>query len=343
MPADDPDPGRAAGSPSAGLPVTAVTYLGILGDAIRAAPDDRRRADAVAAALIATAGYRADGVTWEQIARALGHPKDTVEGWVRRRGDTKPTTLPRPRHPPWGLIRPTSWQPVPPPGSWRVSLSTESISQSITATQSQSSASTSTAWAPAGCGSDLVPAGRTRRVMVASGDPRPGENVFALEAVAIRGSLRMAGIDVREMSCVGLAEIPLSLDDMCPTVLHLAAHSSFGGVVLLLAGDSLYVPVETLAKAVVRARIPPRLVVANFCDSACLAGYLAQAVEVVIAWPGVVDDEQSRLFAGLFYGLLASGRPVREAARDATEAVVARWPGLCGPELFGTPGERPIL
>jgi len=184
--------------------------------------------------------------------------------------------------------------------------------------------------------------GTTRRVLVTSGDPRPGGNQFGLEAAEIRRSLLPARVDVREVACIDLAEIPQHLDELCPAVLHLAAHRARDGVAVIFEGGTLMASFEGLAEAVCRARLPPPLVVIGVCDSLPLAILLSDTIESVIAWPDTVDDEQTRAFAGLLYRALASGRTVHEATGDATAAVTQRWPALVAPVVLGAIEARPI-
>jgi hypothetical protein len=119
----------------------------------------------------------------------------------------------------------------------------------------------------------LTPSSGTRRVLVVSGDPRPAKNFFGPEAAAIRRCLSSAYIDVRELACIELGELARYLDELCPSVLHIAAHSSFGGISLSLDGLPLSVGYEAFT-ATVKRSFRPRLVVMNLCGSHALSGGL---------------------------------------------------------------------
>ena len=260
--------------------------------------------------------------------------------WRRDEGGNKPAPLPRPV-----AARSTSLESAPrlpkPAGPTTLIRSTrEHAATDLLGFELRSAfvvrglVSTSTIGPP--------PGGTTRRVLVASGDPRPGSNQFGLEAAEIRRCLLPAGIEVREVACVELVEISHHLDALAPAVLHLAAHHASGGVAVGFEGDLLWAEFEAVATAVCRARFPPRLVVAGLCDSLALANLLADTIDAVIAWPDTVDDEQTRAFAGMLYRALAAGRTVDDATKDPALALKTRWPGLDGPVLFGLGATRPV-
>ncbi|MGQ0777758.1 MAG: hypothetical protein ACT4NY_25675 [Pseudonocardiales bacterium] len=73
----------------------------------------------------------------------------------------------------------------------------------------------------------------------------------------------------------------------------------------------------------------------NLCHSHALSNSLADLVDSLITWPDVVDDDQSRLFAGQLYHALTTRRTVGQAYGDSCDALKQRWPGLHPPVLTG--------
>jgi len=183
-----------------------------------------------------------------------------------------------------------------------------------------------------------------RRVLFTSGDSRPGRNDFGLEAAAVRQCMHPAAIDVREIACLALHELARLLDEHRPAVMHIAAHSRFGGIMLSLDGEVLSVGMAAFQATVLRGRPPPRLVVLNLCGSAGSARAVAAAATstATVGWPGPVDDDQARTFARLLYPALATNATIAAALRETGPTLTERWPGMDLPRGFG-PMDQPIF
>lgn len=322
-----------------GLSVTAIIYLNRLGDAIRAAPTARERTEAISIALAVGGRCRGDGASWAEIAVALGFAVGTVRSWLYA-DDVKPTPVAHPT-----VSAPRTMAPEAAPSDRATELQTELATGSMSMSSSQpifQMAST-----PGSAGGGLsdglqhLPGVHRREVVVASGDPRPGGNIFGLEAADIRRPLRLARVGVWESACVDLAEVRDHLDSRRPIVFHLTAHSSFGGVVLSMDGQAISVCHETFVRTITRSILPPRLIVLSVCASVPIAQLLAEAIESVIAWPDLLDDDQARDFARCLYQQLACGRTVADAFEVASDTTTERWPGLSAPILYG--GTRKLL
>ncbi|MCM2428565.1 hypothetical protein [Streptomyces sp. RKAG337] len=208
-------------------------------------------------------------------------------------------------------------------------------SASIAASSSQNSDFSASIPSPSRDQGALTLAGTTLKVLYVSGDPRPGRNNFGPEAACIRQSLAGSYVLLAEMACVGLPEICPALDAHAPVALHIAAHSSFGGIHLTQEGKDLCIAHEAFCAQIARARFPPRLAVLNFCDSTPLGNELAQTVATVISWPSALSDVQAQIFAQQLYRSLAIGRSVGDSCKDAVSALTGPAPDLPSPVLHG--------
>ncbi|MBV9011071.1 MAG: helix-turn-helix domain-containing protein [Pseudonocardiales bacterium] len=300
---------------------------------VRAAPTTRDRTALITVVMRAAWSHRDQGVSWSEIAIALGVTENTLRRW-RRTEDTKPMPPSRP------TVASPSHTELPSSPRRRTDT-TRSRFETIPARMSQSQSQTSTFTASVSIsargGSEIrgavTPSSGTRRVLVVSGDPRPANNSFGPETAVIRRCLSSAYIDVRELACIELSELARYLDELCPSVLHVAAHSSFGGISLSLDGSPLSIGYEAFI-ATIKRSFRPRLVVMNVCGSHALSGDLTSLVPSVITWPDVVDDNQSRVFASQLYQALATERTVSQAYHDSC-TILERWPGLRCPVLTG--------
>jgi hypothetical protein len=185
----------------------------------------------------------------------------------------------------------------------------------------------------------ILTPGLSRRVLFVSGDPRPGRNDFGSEAAYIRQALVRSYVQLTEMAAVGIAELCPALDQHCPTVLHIAAHSSFGGVHLAQDDGDLCIAYTAFCTEISRARHPPRLTVLNFCGSTVLSEEIAQTVSTVISWPHDLRDGQARTFTQHLYRSLASRRrSVSDSFQDAAAALNGPEQTLLSPNLHGDKG-----
>jgi hypothetical protein len=326
-------PPRPPNRRTVGLTASQISWLRQLAGTVRAAPTRRERTALITVVMRELWRHRDHGVSWSEIAIALGVTAKTLRRW-RRIDDAKPMSLSRPT-----VASPSHIELPRSPG--RRSDSTGSEFETISARMSQSQSQTLTFTVSASISARggteirgaLTPSSGTHRVLVVSGDPRPGNNSLDLELAEIRWCLSSAYIDVQELPFIELSELGRYLDELCPSVLHVAAHSSFGGISLSLDGSPLSVSYEAFI-ATIKRSFRPRLVVMSVCGSHALSGGLTGLVESLITWPDVVDDNQSRVFARQLYHALAAGRTVGQAYDDSF-TILERWPGLYPPVLTG--------
>ncbi|WOX09476.1 CHAT domain-containing protein [Streptomyces sp. N50] len=177
--------------------------------------------------------------------------------------------------------------------------------------------------------------GISRRVLFLSGDPRPGRNDFGSEAACIRQALVGSFVQLIEMGSVQLAEICAALEHHTPAVLHIAAHSAFGGVHLTQEGSDLSIAYRDLCTQIARVRSPPRLVILNVCDSTAMADQMARTIAAVISWPSPLSDDQARIFTRQFYRSLAGRRSIADSCKDSEAALTGPHPDCPPPVVHG--------
>ncbi|GGK76905.1 hypothetical protein [Streptomyces flaveus] len=328
--------------PSSGSPrkltVEEITYLSNMGRLFHSAPGYRAMQDALDAAIKVVRRHHADGVAWPDITRALRIPQEELLHRMREMTD-KPLPAPPPPTAPTRIgdrlprdpLHPPTSRPRPPPSE----LMNQTWSASISAHSSQNSAFSADIPPQGHDAGVLSSAGAAPRVLFVSGDPRPGRNDFGPEAACIRQAVAASYMRLTEMASVGLAEICPALDVYSPTVLHIAAHSSFGGIHLTQEGGNLCIAYETLCAEISRVRRPPRLAVLNFCGSTALADEIALTVTTVISWPHSVDDQQARTFTRQLYQSLTIRRSVGDSCKDAEAELTGPHPDLPLPVLHG--------
>ncbi|MGW7610921.1 CHAT domain-containing protein [Streptomyces sp. NPDC054766] len=315
-----------------------ITYLGNMGRLFHSAPGYRAMQDALDAALKAVQRHRADGVSWPDITRALGIPQEEL---LHRMRET--TAKPRPSPPlstvptrmgdrlPRDPLRRPAGRPRPPSSG----LMNQAWYASISAHSSQNSVFSANIPPQDHAVGVLSSAGTAPRVLFVSGDPRSGRNNFGAEAACIRQVVAASYMQLTEMASVRLAEICPALDTFRPTILHIAAHSSFGGIHLTQESGDLCIAYETLCEQISRVRHPPRLAVLNFCGSTALANEMALTVTTVISWPHAMDDGQARTFTKQLYQSLAVRRSVADSCMDAEAEMRGPHPDLLLPLTHG--------
>jgi hypothetical protein len=143
-----------------------------------------------------------------------------------------------------------------------------------------------------------------------------------------------AYVDVRERACIELSELSYELDTLRPTVLHIAAHSAFGGLFLSLNGSARCVEYDAFT-AIIERSFRPRLIVLCACGSHEPSRSLTKLVGALITWPTTIDDDLCQLFAGQLYRSLAHRRTITAAHADACAALDSH-PGHDHPVLDGT-------
>ncbi|MFJ8635920.1 hypothetical protein [Streptomyces sp. NPDC093568] len=308
-----------------------ITHLGILGELYRAAPGYAGMQDALDTALKSAQRHLASGVGWEEITRALGIPLQDLQHRIRETA-AKPRPVRQPSH---------SSVVLSTPGAFL--LSSQNWSPTISTSASQHAVfSPMAADRPSEPFATPGPSATARGVLFLAGDPRPGRNEFGTEAANIRQSLAGSLVDLTERMSVGLPEICSALDRATPAVLHIAAHSSFGGVHLSQDGKDLCIGHDTFCEEITRARVAPRLVILNFCGSATLAHRLAPVIEAVIGWPDSPTDRGLHVFTRQLYRSLVERRSVTDSVKDAEAATAGPYPELGPPALHGNPRTGPF-
>jgi hypothetical protein len=144
--------------------------------------------------------------------------------------------------------------------------------------------------------------------------------MFGPKAAIIRRHMSPAYVDVRERACIELTELSYELDTLRPTVLHIAAHSAFGGLFLSLNGSARCVGYEAFAATIERS-FRPRLIVLCACGAYEPSRSLTKLIGALITWPAIINDDLSELFAGQLYWSLARRRTIATAHADACAAL----------------------
>lgn len=170
-------------------------------------------------------------------------------------------------------------------------------------------------------------------VLVLTGDPRRGANVFDLEVAAIRRQLVPGLVTSQHLAMVELGEVAAAIDRARPLVLHVCAHSGCGGVVLSSHGREHIVDPVEVANAIDRADYRPACVVLGFCRSDLVASQVARTVPAVISWPSELSDEQGTCFAAEFYRHLVMHGSLERAFGEGSAMVNSRCSGVAAPVL----------
>ncbi|WP_327682263.1 hypothetical protein [Kitasatospora sp. NBC_00458] len=326
--ADAPPPGVPA-QPERPLTAEEITYLHALGQVFHHARGYLAPQDALDTALRAAGRLRHTGAAWDSIVDALGIPEDELR---QRRSETtdKPHSPERTTPPPARLT--TDWG-----NARRFTVAGTSVIQAHYSTEtfsiSQTEGATIHSYAPFEATGTAT--ATTRIVLFLSGDPRPGQNDFGAEVALVRDTLIGSAFEVFERTSVALPEICPALDRYRPAVLHIAAHSEFGGVRLVQGEDRLVIDHTLLSEQIARARHPPRIAVLNVCDSSDLGEAIAGTVGAVVSWPHTLTDGQAQAFSAQLYRSLLNHRSFQESCKDAEAALAGPHPGCPPPVLHG--------
>ncbi|GAB3685265.1 hypothetical protein GCM10027589_54280 [Actinocorallia lasiicapitis] len=317
------------------LDASALIYLARYGDLIHDAPNGHERGIAIAMALDAALRHRQAGFSRAELARALRLPEADIRDHLDRT-----TAKPQPpRAPPRPEILQdreedgfrntvTSWSGTS--SNWSQSLfqsSTNAISQVTSLAQVDGFPGTRVAAA----------ARHATGVLVVSGDPRPGENLFGPEVRAIRRIVEAARLGFWELTCPEPQELPAKLTAHRPDVLHLCAHHENSGIALT-GSDSvpLWTDHDTFTDLIHELPTPPKLIILSVCASTPIALKIKTAEIAVVSWPGVTYDSTAALFAEAFYQALAARMDLTAAVRAGTVTASARVPAFPAPALHGS-------
>lgn len=135
-----------------------------------------------------------------------------------------------------------------------------------------------------------------------------------LRAVRFRHDIKLAtGHAVRADDLVRL------LRQHQPSIVHFSGHGEPDGILIRTEEGHAAVPGHALAQLFKDRGVS--LVVLNACYSETQARQLLQSVAAVIGTTDVVEDEAARRFSVAFYRTLGDGHPLKDAFRDAKDAV----------------------
>ena len=173
------------------------------------------------------------------------------------------------------------------------------------------------------------------RVLYLTTNPEPGGDWLRTDAEIravkniVRGALHRDQIVVEHKSAATPEDLLDGINDLRPHVVHFSGHGGAGS--LLFDNGSAETPdgremsFSLLARLLNATSTPPTLLVLNACDTLDGADELVNVVPVVIAMSDSVDDAAATVFAGKFYGAIASAQPVSKALEQ----------GKVGMELAG--------
>ncbi|MEU4510925.1 CHAT domain-containing protein [Nonomuraea wenchangensis] len=310
----------------------ALLYLTRLGEAVRAAPRWREQVAALDAAVGAARRYRAQGMSFDKMALALGLPVAEV----RQRIDAAAAKA-VPHYAPPETTH-LSTERVIDGGASAQSMSTDSR---ISLSQSSSSSQPASQYAENWIGTSrrrLSAKGHASGVLVVSGDSRPGGNHFGPDVQVVRRVMSSARLECWELACPEPHEVKSKIAACQPAVLHLAAHHEYSAVAFGGGDqDTLWIEHEEVVELVRDVESPPKLVVLNVCTSSLIATAIVSDETAVIAWPDETDDEVSAIFSAAFYQALTARLDVADALKAGRIMISARTAIAGLPRLYGSP------
>lgn len=328
-----PDDSTPSG-PSRALTVAEMAHLRSLGNVYHAAPGYLAKQEALDSALRTAQRHKLSGAAWTLIVSALGIPDEELQ------------------HRLYEVTQKPYYQPKQPgrspsdafdvPNTSRPQSQAQYLLGSISTSQTHDAAISATLPSYSAIGSALSAVGNARRILFVSGDPHPGRNDFGSEAACVRQAVNGAFIDVTEKGSITLPEICTALENHAPSVLHIAAHSSFGGIHLFQDNSRLCVEYAALCAQIARVSFPPRLAVLSICHSMALANELLLSIPTVISWPHAITDDQAQTFALQMYRSLAVRRSVDASCKDAEAALAGPHPDCPPPTLHGDTSLQPF-
>lgn len=167
------------------------------------------------------------------------------------------------------------------------------------------------------------PKKETLRVLYLTTNPDPGGDWLRTDAEIravkniVRGALHRDQIVVEHKSAATPEDLLDGINDLRPHVVHFSGHGGAGGLLFdngsADAPDGREMSFSVLAKLLSATSTPPTLLVLNACDTLDGADELLSVVPVVVAMSDSIDDAAATVFAGQFYGAIASAQPVNKA------------------------------
>lgn len=315
---------------SSPLSVEEVLRLQGLGARVRNAGSRIERDLAIDATMVVARRHRDTPVAWTTLARSIGIGDSTLRRWRRRNA---PPVAPLPPVDPPTILQDSG------PSHAEAGVETEpslgasgELAANLSTPESTVSNSVDSTVRTL---IDIADVPARRRVLVLTGDPRPGRNVFDVEVARIRLELGTS-IGHPHIAMVELGEIAKNIDRERPAVIHVAAHRGSGGIALSLRDRTLFVDPHALLDAIERARHRPRCVVLNFCRSDEVADRLSRTAVSAVTWSGQFYDEQAVCFTGEFYRQMAQGAQLPRCFEEAKHLTATLWTDVTGPNLHGS-------
>lgn len=159
----------------------------------------------------------------------------------------------------------------------------------------------------------------------------------------LRASEYRDQVRFEQIQATQIRDILDALNRYDPDIVHFSGHGDHD--VLLFEGPDgrpHELRDDQLALLVQAARKPIRLIVFNACLSADQAALATDYVDAAIGMAEPIADDTAKVFAGQFYGSLASGNSVASAFDQArVQAQVVNGDPLGEPHLFARIGVEP--
>lgn len=148
---------------------------------------------------------------------------------------------------------------------------------------------------------------------------------------ALRGTKHRDLIDTNIRPAATADDLVNGINDLRPHVIHFSGHGMGTGGLLfdtasLGPSDGQVVGYEQVSRLLGATDFPPTLVVLNSCDSVDGAQDLLNAVPVVIAMSGSVNDIAAGLFARYFYEAIGGAQSIGRAVEQARTRVSIALP-----------------
>lgn len=126
---------------------------------------------------------------------------------------------------------------------------------------------------------------------------------------ALNRAVRRNKFILKCLWAVQYQDVQRSMLDLKPSIVHFSGHGTSDNGLCMedIAGQSHYVPGETLAKLFKIASDHVSVVILNCCSSYVLARTISQYIEYVVGMPGALNDQAAIAFSRGFYDALGAG------------------------------------
>jgi len=178
------------------------------------------------------------------------------------------------------------------------------------------------------------------------GYPSPGDDLHILaERAAIQRAIDHASLGaafrLHEHDDVPLSELPQLLEDIRPQMLHINAHGTDLGPVMMVGEEHRHVSAEQLREILDHGPDSLRLVVLRACYSRTTATALGREDRPVIGAGIAVPTLAAAQLSGILYGLLASGVAPQQALSEAQAATLRADPSCFDGFKLAPSGAQP--